>query len=92
MDVRRIDPRDTELEVDDPVYRVYFWEQQAAPAGVRIEDAGLVSDEYELIGASSVVEALHWARTNAASRSFVLHIVIDKTLIRLLGDDPARRG
>ncbi len=49
MDVRPINPRDIDTEVE-PRYRVYFWSA----------DRGR-SDEFELTGAADVRDALSWA-------------------------------
>jgi hypothetical protein len=51
MDVRPIDPRDIDTEVE-PRYRVYFWSA----------DRGR-SDEFELTGVADVREALSWAES-----------------------------
>ena len=89
MQVHPVDPRDTRWEVDQPAYRVYFWEPQ------RPEDphSMWVSDEWE-IGDADVDEVLNWARGNAAGRRFVVYARIDTArpgepgLVRLLGTDP----
>ena len=90
MDVRPIDPRDTETEEAFPGYRVHFWERQAGPAGVAPEDVGHVSYEFELAGAHSVFEAVAWAEANAGpNRTFTLYVAtVGRSLIRLAGTDP----
>lgn len=90
MDVRPIDPRDTDTEEAFPAYRVHFWERQAGHPGVAPEDVGHVSYEFELTGAHSVFEALAWADANAgANRTFTLYVAtIGRSLIRLAGTDP----
>jgi hypothetical protein len=90
MDVRPVDPRDTDSEVSFPVYRVYFWDQPPAPPDVPPEMVGYRSDEYELGGVRDVHEVLQWAEENAKGRTFTLHIVYDQTLIRLAGADPTQ--
>jgi hypothetical protein len=81
-----VDPRDTNWEVGEPAYRVYFW-SQPRPGEM------WVSDEWELTGAD-VTGALRWANDNADSRRFVLYARIDTAqgpgLIHLLGIDPTR--
>jgi hypothetical protein len=78
MDVRPVDPRDIEIEVDAPVYRVYFWKAEAG-----------VSTEYELSAATDVHEAIAWADENAGpDRTYVLYARVDRTLVRLSGTDP----
>ena len=90
MDVRPIDPRDTDTEEAFPAYRVHFWERQAGHPGVAPEAVGHVSYEFELTGAHSVFEALAWAEANAgANRTFTLYVAtIGRSLIRLAGTDP----
>ncbi|MCS6521319.1 hypothetical protein [Curtobacterium citreum] len=61
----QVDPRDVQVEVDDPVYRVYF------------TDEGGASDEYRLTGATDVREVLRWGTANAAGRSFQLFVETD---------------
>ena len=48
MIVEGVDPRDTQWEVDWPVYRVYFWHQPPAPPGVAQEQVMWHCDEYRL--------------------------------------------
>lgn len=90
MEARPVDPRDVERDVDDPVYRVCFWERGSFP-GVPAELAGYRSEEYELAGANDVREVLRWADENAGpNRSITVYVVLDGCAIRLCGDDPTR--
>jgi hypothetical protein len=81
-----VDPRDTNWEIDEPAYRVYFW-SQPRPGQM------WVSDEWELTE-TDVAGALRWADANANHRQFVLYACIDAfeglALIHLLGTDPTR--
>jgi len=91
--VEGIDPRDTEWEVEGPVYRVYFWHRPIAPIGVSQEHVMFHSDEYRLSGAVDVDEVLDWARTTARpDQTFTLyaeHRHDDRPgLIHLMGVDP----
>lgn len=84
MDVRPIDPRDTEIEIDHPTYRVFFWRLQSDHPG-----SGYGSEEYELTGAQDIDEVLGWARANAGDdRTYTVYTVVGKTLVHLLGIDP----
>lgn len=58
----QVDPRDVQVEVEAPIYRVYF------------TDGGGATDEYRLTGATDVREALEWGTANAAGRSFQLFV------------------
>jgi hypothetical protein len=83
VDVRPVDPRDIDTEVE-PSYRVYFWSA----------DRGR-SDEFELTGAADVREALSWAESQAQGRDFELLVVVDQTAVYLLpelsrSDSPPR--
>jgi hypothetical protein len=64
MDVQGVDPRDIEIEVPDPIYRVYFWNADRSH-----------SWEYELTGAASIYEVIDWAREHANRREFELLVV-----------------
>jgi hypothetical protein len=91
--VEGIDPRDTEWEVEGPVYRVYFWHQPLAPSGVPQEHMMFHSDEYRLSGAVDVGEVLDWARTIAKpDQTFTLYVEHrhgdSPGLIHLMGVDP----
>ncbi len=92
-----VDPRDTQWEVDSPVYRVYFWHQPPAPAGVAQEvaqeHAGWYCDEYRLSDVADVEEVIDGARKKAQSdQSFVIYVEQRdgqrSGLARLLGVDP----
>jgi hypothetical protein len=81
---RAVDPRDTRWEVDNPAYRVYFFEpERGDPPG------SWQSDEYEITEAD-VAEVLTWAK--ADGRVFVLYVLAaggdGPGLIRLVGADP----
>jgi hypothetical protein len=83
VDVRPIDPRDIDTEVE-PRYRVYF----------RSADRGR-SDEFELTGAADVREALSRAESKAQGRDFGSLVVVDRTAVYLLpklsrSDSPPR--
>lgn len=84
MDVRPIDPRDIDTEVE-PRYRVYF---SSADRGR--------SDEFELTGAADVREALSWAESQPQGRDFELLVVVDQTAVYLLPElsrsDPRPRS
>jgi hypothetical protein len=85
MQVRPIDPRDTDIEVDSPTYRVCFWERQETNES---STPGFTSFEYEIADTLDVHEMLHWAEANAGDRAFTTYVVVDKTLVRLSGQDP----
>jgi hypothetical protein len=73
--VHGIDPRDSEWEVEGPVYRVYPWRQPLAPEGVAQEHGMFHSAEYRLSGAVDVSEVLDWARTTAMNdQMFTLYV------------------
>lgn len=87
------DPRDTEWEVDRPVYRVYFWHQPEARPGAAQRHAMWHCDEYRLSDATDVQEVLDWARNTARSdQTFVIYVEQREAqrsgLARLLGVDP----
>lgn len=85
MQVTGIDPRDVRFEIDEPDYRVYFFEPDGR------------SDEYHLTGARDVADVLDWAKANADDRTYVVYVFTDfgagseqPSLIRLLRRDPNR--
>lgn len=79
MKAKTVDPRDQTMEVDDPVYRVYFW-----------EEGGGAKEEWEL-SEGDLDEVLDWIPTRSLGRSHRLWAVIRApqavTLIRLRGVD-----
>lgn len=91
--VQEIDPRDSEWEVERPIYRVYFWRQPPTPKGVPQELVGFQSDEYQLSEVRDVGEVLDWARTTATvDQTFTLYVEHpcgdSVGLIQLAGRDP----
>jgi hypothetical protein len=92
--IEGVDPRDTQWEVDWPVYRVYFWHQPPAPAGVAQEHVMWHCDEYRLSDVANVEEVLDWARNKARSdQTFVIYVeqrdAERSGLVRVLGVDPS---
>jgi len=87
--VRRVDPRDTSWELDQPSYRVYFWTRAAH------SNAAPTATEFE-ISDTDVADVLGWARRTAGARTFALYVVCaigdTKGLVRLAGEDPTRAG
>lgn len=85
MKSRRVDPRDTRWEEDDPVYRVHFWQRRGG---------SWASDEHEVWDAVDVEEVLEWIRGDG--RTFVLYVLVTDDsgpgLVRLAGADPAERS
>jgi hypothetical protein len=95
--IEGVDPRDIEWEVDQPVYRVYFWHQPPAPPGIRQQDVMYHCDENRISGARDVHEVLDWATSTARpEQAFVLYVehmlAGSPGLIRLAGDDPTETG
>ena len=91
--VEGIDPRDTEWEIDNPIYRVYFWHQPPAPPGAAQERMMVHCDEYRLSDAVDVAEVLAWAqdrsRPDQTFTLYVEHRNADRFgLIQLMGTDP----
>lgn len=78
MMVLPVDPRDQVEGVDDPRYRVYFWDRDQNR-----------SDEYEITGAD-VHEVLAWADHNVRGRTYSVWVSLPTTgqgvnLLRLTG-------
>ena len=79
-----VDPRDTTWEVDDPAYRVLFFDELGA------------SEEYEVTDCD-VPAVLAWAQRRAGERTYVVYALVrtgheGPGLIRLAGSDPNRPG
>ena len=85
VDVQQIDPRDTDTEITSPTYRVTFWERRTTQA---TETPAFSADEYEIADAQDVHELLRWADANAGDRTYTAYVVVNKTLVRLSGQDP----
>ncbi len=81
-----MDPRDISWEIEQPVYRVYFW-------GVPGPDAASACDERRVAGAGDVEEVMRWARRHAQGRVFVVYAETSdggqRGLLRLYGQDPS---
>lgn len=95
MIIELVDPRGIEHEVDQPVYRVYFWHRPAAIPGVAQEDMAYHCEEYRLEGASDVHEVISWATMRARpEQTYILyvehHVDGRPGLMRLAGRDPNR--
>lgn len=83
-------PRDTDIEVTAPSYRVYFWERLGSQGDT---DSGFRSEEYEIADAQDVREVLGWAEAQTSNgRSCTVYAVVDRTLVRLCGQDPTAAG
>lgn len=81
MRFESVDPRDTSWECPQPVYRVYFW---SGPG---------LSDEYRLVGASDVHEAIAWADERLPDGDqYLLYVEQSDAgrlgLVRLAGTEP----
>ncbi|MBV9142725.1 MAG: hypothetical protein JO115_17740 [Pseudonocardiales bacterium] len=87
-----VDPRSTAWELDTPVFRVEFFRQDTAYAGVPSDLVGYESEEWELTD-GDVYHALVWATEHAGpERTWTLHVTVPSSespgLIRLAGSDP----
>jgi hypothetical protein len=91
--IEGVDPRDIEWEVDQPVYRVYFWHRPPAQLGIPQERMGYHCQGDRLRDAADVYEVLDWAgRTARAEQTFTLYVEHLESgslgLIHLFGRDP----
>jgi hypothetical protein len=90
MEVRRVDPRDTEWEEDFPTYRVYFFTDPGP--GLH----GWTSDEFELKQAEDVQAVIDWSEKEADGRTYIIYVLVpaphptSSGLLTLLGHDPNR--
>jgi hypothetical protein len=94
MNVRPVDPRDTEWQVDRPLYRVVVWEPTTKGSDGP-KELGFHAAEFELSEVRDIDEVLAWVRER--SRSGVMatvYVVVDlagrRGLIRLVGSDPTQ--
>jgi hypothetical protein len=90
MQARRVDPRDALTEETYPEYHVTFWERLWAPADIPLSRVGWRSDDWSLVGATSVFEVLAWADAHRAHTVSVF--TLERSLIRLAGTDPTDPG
>jgi hypothetical protein len=85
-----VDPRINRWEVDQPAYRVTFWQQSSSPSG-----AGWTSDEWRLTEAD-VHEVLAWVDDQANGRRVTVWVDLahdgEPGLVRLSGWEPTRAG
>lgn len=81
MRARSVDPRTASGLVDDPDFRVDFWDGSGA------------SDEWLLEDVEDVSDVLTWSREHARGRSAVVYAQINDgtsvTLVRLSGSAPS---
>jgi hypothetical protein len=82
MDAQRIDPRGIIWEVDDPIYRVYFW-----------RDTDNASEEWRLTEAASFRDVQAWADAQVQT-GWTYQVFAEVTTeqglgtLRLFGTDP----
>lgn len=88
VQAREVDPRDVNVEVDEPTFRVYFW--RTAPS--------LACREFEVTG-GDVDDVIGWADNNAGpDETYEVGVLTrvgetqagDVVLARIKGTDPAR--
>lgn len=88
LQTRQVDPRDVNVEVDAPTFRVYFW--RSAP--------GLACREFEVTG-GDVHDVIGWADRNVGpDETYELAVLTrvaemqagDVVLTRIKGSDPTR--
>ena len=92
MKVRPVDPRDTAIEVEPISYRVYFWTRSAEHLTTSQEEAGYISQEYDISDAD-VCAVLNWADANTTKdSSYSLYVLVrtndELNLVHLAGADP----
>ena len=78
MQISTVDPRDQTWEIDNPVFRVSFHDDDGTSYEHEVRDA-------------SVDELLAWAGRFAEGRTFVVYVCVPRDglgLIRLIGEDP----
>ena len=85
LDAHKVDPRDTQWEIDQPPYRVHFFERRGA------QQPTWESEEWEL-NASDVTDVLAWAEATSRDRPHVVYAYVSSDsgsgLVRLFGSDP----
>ena len=92
MDIRPVDPRDTDWEMTCTSFRVYFWKAQPSPPIAPEHRGGHDSTEFEISGVE-VGEVLEWAEATAPRGStYTVYAVVEqggeRGLVRLAGVDP----
>lgn len=95
MIIELVDPRDIEQEVDQPVYRIYFWHRPAPTPGDARQGMAYHCEEYRLEDALDVDEVIKWATARARpEQTFTLYAEHQPDgrpgLMRLSGRDPSR--
>ena len=94
MHVRPVDKRDTGWEIDEPVFRVYFWHELGTPPDGA--EQAYASDCFEVTDAE-VREVIYWADEQSAGRTYTLHVLVPQPrpqgllgLINLAGINPTQ--
>ena len=95
MEIRTIDPRtDRRWELESHDYRVVFWRQPSAPAGVPQNRVGWHAYGPDVLGALDVREVIAWADEEARKREamYTLFAKVDYSdrpgLLWIAGVDP----
>jgi len=93
VETEGVDPRDVTWELDQPVYRVYFWGRGMAPPEVPEHLVGYYCRENRVLDAVDVHEVIDWARGAAKpNETFTLYVEHRDSdglgLIQLAGTDP----
>jgi hypothetical protein len=92
MDIRPVDPRDTDWEMTCTSFRVYFWKAQPSPPVAPEHPGGYHSTAVEVSGVDVGV-VLKWAEATAPRGStYTVYAVVEqggeRGLVRLAGVDP----
>lgn len=91
MNIRPIDPRDIQWQIDDPAYRVTFWSERESTSGT----PAWAASEFEVTGPGLEAEdVISWAREHGKDAAHtVVYALVDRRdgrpgLIRLTGREP----
>lgn len=104
VNVRAADERTSTWEVDQPTYRVFFWERGFGPPDVPRENVGYGCQTYDVSEVTDVFEVIAWATANSGARKGVIYPGADRTFalyvvvtnggrlgtVHLAGVDPTR--
>lgn len=86
MNIRLMDPRVVDREIDDTTYCVVLWSSLRTG---RPGPQAVAADEFLITDAAGVDEVMSWARAEAGEeREVAVYVLLDGTRIRLMGHGP----
>lgn len=92
MHAEPVDPRDETISIEQPRYRVCFWQPLRIPPDPGVSAPFAFQSEEWDVHDANMLETLNWAFSKAAGRIYTIDVVVrfrdEVILVRLLGRTP----